>query len=117
MRGEEPPIAAADMQAILEDVEDATRSLREAVRDSETFWLTRYYASQTQHDRKKKFTGTILKWLKQQSGIAIVMLEDTGMEKTLKVDKQQRLGSRVNMRVLEADPFKEKLLFVHLNKK
>lgn len=116
MRGEEPPIAAADMEEILVELEDATRNLREATRDSETFWLTRYYATQTQNHPKKTFTGTILKWLKQESGLAVVMLEDTGLERKLKVDKHQRLGSRVNMRVKEADPFRDRLNFAQLKK-
>lgn len=114
MRGEEPPIAAAAMEDMLDDLEDATRNLRQAARESELFWLTHHYASHLQRDPRKTFRGAIIKWQNQVAGIAIVMLEDTGLEQRVKVDKRQRLGASVNLRVKEADPVRNLLHFAHL---
>lgn len=104
------------MGAMLEDLEDTGRNLRVAVRDSEQFWITHHYAKLTQHDPKKKFIATLIKWLKQEAGLGVVMFEDTGFERKVKVDKRQRLGARINLRVKEADPFRDRLTFVHLKK-
>ena len=42
--------------------------------------------------------------------------EDTGYERRVKVDKRQKLGSTVNLRVKEAEPFKDRLSFVQIKK-
>ena len=82
--------------------------------DADTFWITLYYAKLAAKDPKRRHEATIVKWLKQEAGIAIVSFAETGMERRVKVDKRQKLGSSVYMRVKEAEPFRHRLSFVQV---
>ena len=107
-------MTARELEEKIENLEDASRNMRTAMRDSETFWITMYYARLVAKDPKRKFEATVVKWLKQDAGIAIVSFTETGLERRVKVDKRTRLGSAVNMRVKEAEPFRDRLSFVQV---
>lgn len=88
--------------------------MRFATRDAETFWMTYHYAEELKKDAKRKHGATVVRWIKREAGIAIVVFEETALETKVKVDKHVSLGDRVNLRIQEADAFRDRLSFVHV---
>ena len=96
------------MDAMLRDNADTTRALRSAMRASDAFWITYWYASRPAGTTHR---ATVAKWIRRQDGLAVVVFDETGHESAAKVDERAELGSAVDLVVMEANPFYEQLRF------
>jgi len=108
LRGAPPPLTKEEMEARLKESIETTQTVNQVQRNSEKFWHIYYYSVQ---DAAVRFPATVVKWVKQDAGQAMVLLEDTRMEHKLKLDKGTKLGAVLSLRVQEADPHREVLSF------
>ena len=109
------PFDSESMQGLLDEVNESIRDLRSATRDATSFWQIYYFAN---GGLKKEHTAVIAKWIRKEQRIGVVVLAETGVEKSVKLDAVEKsekrralLGDSVILTVKEADPFEARLVF------
>lgn len=113
LRGEPPPLDRDEMQATVDVTEDRARTLRAAVRDATEFWTARWFERRAREE-KGPMAGTIVKWIRRDQGVCVVILDETGSEHKVKLDPKKpprELGDVALFDVKEADAFGGKLVF------
>jgi exoribonuclease II len=53
--------------------------------------------------------GLMLRWLREHEGLALVMLEDLGVEMVMRFDRPLDLGTRLLVRVVHVDPRQDRI--------
>ena len=80
------------------------------------FWQTFWFATR---GKDVEHAGIVAKWIKKDERAALVFLRETGVERVVKLDLFERqagkpraeLGDVVTLRVREADPLENRLVF------
>ena len=113
LRGEPPPLDREEMQATVDAAEERARTLRAAVRDATEFWTARWFERRAR-EGKGPMPGTIVKWIRRDQGVCVVVLDETGSEHKVKLDPKKpprELGDVARFDVKEADAFGGRLVF------
>lgn len=107
---------AAALEALVSSVNESARDAKSATRDAVLFWQTFWFATR---GKDVEHAGIVAKWIKKDERAALVFLRETGVERVVKLDLFERhsgkpraeLGDVVTLRVREADPLENRLVF------
>jgi exoribonuclease-2 len=107
---------AAALEALVSSVNESARDAKSATRDAVLFWQTFWFATR---GKDVEHAGIVAKWIKKDERAALVFLRETGVERVVKLDVFERqsgkpraeLGDVVTLRVREADPLENRLVF------
>ena len=107
---------AAALAALVSSVNESARDAKSATRDAVLFWQTFWFATR---GKDVEHAGIVAKWIKKDERAALVFLRETGVERVVKLDVFERqsgkpraeLGDVVTLRVREADPLENRLVF------
>ena len=106
---------AASLEALVASVGESARDAKSATRDAVLFWQTFWFATS---GKDVEHAGVVAKWIKKDERAALVFLVETGVERVVKLDaferasgKRAELGDVVTLRVREADPLENRLVF------
>ena len=117
LRRERLPVPdAAQLEALVSSVNESARDAKSATRDAVLFWQTFWFATR---GKDVEHAGIVAKWIKKDERAALVFLRETGVERVVKLDVFERqsgkpraeLGDVVTLRVREADPLENRLVF------
>ncbi|MGP1386694.1 MAG: ribonuclease catalytic domain-containing protein [Thainema sp.] len=100
LRGETLPFAAEEMQELLQGVGAGTYEAVLVERQTKRYWsleFLRRYADQT-------WAAMMLRWLREHEGLAIVMLEELGLELIMRFDRPVEPGEHLHVKVNYANP-------------
>ena len=106
----------AALEALVSSVNESARDAKSATRDAVLFWQTFWFATR---GKDVEHAGIVAKWIKKDERAALVFLRETGVERVVKLDVFERqsgkpraeLGDVVTLRVREADPLENRLVF------
>ncbi len=105
LRGDELPFSALDVQdlsaVILSTVQEAVFLERQTNR----YWSLEYLSRNTH----EIWTSMMLRWLREQDALALVLLEDVGLEFAMTIDRPIAPGDRLQLRVTRSDPRQDKV--------
>jgi exoribonuclease II len=100
LRGAELPFPIPKMQEIILSLTPAVQEAVQLERQSTRYWVLEYL----RRHQREIWQGLMLRWLREHEGLALVMLEDLGVELAMTFDRPIELGARLLVEVSHVDP-------------
>jgi exoribonuclease II len=105
LRGDALPFAATDLSNLLASV---TTVVQEAVlveRQTNRYWSLEFLRRQGE----KVWEALMLRWLREHENLALVLLEDLGLELAMRFSRGVALGEHLQVKVVSADPRQDRI--------
>jgi exoribonuclease II len=100
LRGAAVPFPVPKMQEIILSLTPAVQEAVQLERQSNRYWILEYLRRQG----NKIWDGLMLRWLREHEGLALVMLEDLGVELVMTFDRPIELGAHLFVEITHVDP-------------
>lgn len=110
LRGEPLPFSVSEVQDL---VSGLSATVQEAVwveRQTNRYWGLEYL----RRHPEEIWQALVLRWLREDEGLALVMLEELGLEFAARLNRQVFLGDRIQLQVTHADPRQDVIQFREL---
>lgn len=107
LRGDPLPFSQEKMQEILFSVIDSVKEASSVERQTNRYWILEYLRRQPEG----VWHVLVLRWLREDENLALVMLEDLGIELPHRFEKNVSLGDRLNLQVVRVDPHRDEIRF------
>jgi exoribonuclease II len=105
LRGDELPFPIPKMQEIILSLTPAVQEAVVVERQTNRYWVLEYL----RRNADTVWQGLMLRWLREHEGLALVMLEDLGVEMVMRFDRPLDLGTRLLVRVVHVDPRQDRI--------
>ncbi|MBE9033009.1 VacB/RNase II family 3'-5' exoribonuclease [filamentous cyanobacterium LEGE 11480] len=100
LRGAELPFPVSKMQEIILSLTPAVQDAVLLERQSNRYWILEYL----RRNADQIWDSLMLRWLREHEGLALIMLEDLGVELVMRFDRPIELGERLLVQVAQVDP-------------
>ena len=100
LRNEKPPLSASDLDNILVLTSQISRSRAKAAEACVNYWLA-YFLKK--HQKESIWNATMLFWSKQSGGMASVLVNDLGLECSMRIDRPIKPGDKLRLVVAGVD--------------
>ncbi|WP_460194739.1 ribonuclease catalytic domain-containing protein [Thermosynechococcus sp. FA-CM-4201] len=100
LRGETPPLTPEQLNEILLGLVSSVQESSLVERQTNRYWCLEYL----RRHREEVWRGILLRWLRSEEGLGLVLLEDLGVELAMRFQRQANLGECVLVRVSRVDP-------------
>ena len=107
LRGDVPPFSAEQLKEVMMTVSTITQEVTMVERQTNRYWALEYLRRCTD----KVWQATVLMWLREDSGLALILLEDLGLQLPMSFRRALKLGEQVLVKVSHADPQKDVIQF------
>ena len=107
LRGEELPFSKDKLQEILYEVIPTASEASFVERQTNRYWSLQYFLQNT----GEVWQGLILRWLREDEFLALILLEDLGLEFAHRFDRNIKLGDTVLLEVAFCDPQRDEIRF------
>ena len=107
LRGDEPPFTPEQMQELLLTTSSASYEATLVERQTNRYWGLEYLRRQG----NQVWPALVLRWLREHENLALVLLEDLGLELATRFDRTVRLGDKIHLRVSHVDPRRDVIQF------
>lgn len=107
LRGDVPPFSAEQLKEVMMTVSTITQEVTMVERQTNRYWALEYLRRCTD----KVWQATVLMWLREDSGLALILLEDLGLQLPMSFQRPLKLGEQVLVKVSHADPQKDVIQF------
>lgn len=107
LRGDPLPFSGEKMQEILYSVTDSVKEASSVERQTNRYWSLEYLRRQPE----KIWQVLVLRWLREDENLGLVMLEDLGIELAHRFERNVRLGDRLGLQVTRVDPQRDEIRF------
>jgi exoribonuclease-2 len=104
LRGEKPPLTVGELDLLLSEVGTTTQRVTKLERDAQGYWIALYFKNWLEKDARRSWKATFLGWLKQENGLARVLLNDLGLETIARIVRPATPGTKLIVRCSSADP-------------
>jgi len=111
LRGENPPYAAEQLKEVMMSVTTAAQEVTMVERQTNRYWALEYLRRHTD----QSWDVTVLMWLREDSNLALILLEDLGLQLPMVFRRSVSLGEQVLVKVAIADPQKDIIQFQELS--
>lgn len=111
LRGDPLPFTLAKMQELLLGLGTAVGEAVQVERQTNRYWGLEYLRRQP----GEVWNALVLRWLREHEKLALVLLEDLGLELPAKFGRTLQLGDRVNLKVVHVDPRQDVIHFQEIN--
>jgi exoribonuclease-2 len=111
LRGENPPYAAEQLKELMMSVTTAAQEVTMVERQTNRYWALEYLRRHTD----KVWQVTVLMWLREDSNLALILLEDLGLQLPMVFKRSVNLGEQVLVKVAISDPQKDIIQFQELS--
>lgn len=105
LRGEGLPFSREELQEIVYSVSSSSYEATLVERQTNRYWSLEYLRRNTDCI----WDVLVLRWLRQDEGLGLILIEDLGMELPHRFDRPVTLGERLEMRVIHADPQRDEV--------
>ena len=105
LRGEELPFSREELQEIVYSVSSSSYEATLVERQTNRYWGLEYLRRNTDC----MWDVLVLRWLRQDEGLGLILIEDLGMELPHRFDRPVTLGERLEMQVTHADPQRDEV--------
>jgi exoribonuclease-2 len=107
LREEELPFTRESLQEILFSVGSSAYEAVLIERQTNRYWSLEYL----KRHQDTVWQALVLRWLREDDGLGIVLLEDLGLELPHRFDRNVNLGDRIEMKVSIVDPHRDEIRF------
>ena len=107
LRGDPLPFAPEVLQDMLLSTSSAAYEATLVERQTNRYWGLEYLRRQKQ----KTWQALMLRWLREQDRLALVLLEDLGLELAARFDRALRPGEQIWLQVAHVDPRRDIIHF------
>ncbi|MEM9923919.1 MAG: ribonuclease R family protein [Cyanobacteria bacterium P01_D01_bin.50] len=107
LRGEIPPFSAEQLKEVVMNVTSTTQEVVMVERQTNRYWALEYL----RRHLDKAWDTTVLMWLREDSNLALILLEDLGLQLPMFFKRAVNLGEEILVKVIHADPQKDIIQF------
>ncbi|AKG22787.1 ribonuclease catalytic domain-containing protein [Calothrix sp. 336/3] len=107
LRGDAPPFNADQLRDVMITVSTITQEVTMVERQTNRYWALEYLRRQPE----QVWEVVVLMWLREDSGLALILLEDLGLQLPMLFRRPVNLGEQVLVKVTLADPQKDVIQF------
>lgn len=107
LRGEELPFDRDRMQQIIYEVVSTSSEASFVERQTNRYWSLQYFLQHT----GEVWHGIVLRWLREDEGLALILLEELGLEFAHRFDRNVKLGEQLQLEVSFCDPQRDEIRF------
>ncbi|NJM21449.1 MAG: VacB/RNase II family 3'-5' exoribonuclease [Richelia sp. RM2_1_2] len=107
LRGDVPPFSADQLKEVMMNVRSITQEVVMVERQTNRYWALEYLRRHID----KAWDTTVLMWLKEDSNLALILLEDLGLQLPMFFKRAVDLGEEILVKVIHADPQKDEIKF------
>jgi exoribonuclease-2 len=107
LRGEVLPFSAEQLKEVMISVSTITQEVTMVERQTNRYWALEYL----RRHPDEAWETTVLMWLREDSNLALIMLEDLGLQLPMFFKRGVTLGEQLLVKVSHADPHKDMIQF------
>ncbi|MBH8561347.1 VacB/RNase II family 3'-5' exoribonuclease [Nostoc sp. CENA67] len=107
LRGEVLPFSAEQLKEVMMTVTSTTQEVTMVERQTNRYWALEYL----RRHPEQVWHVTVLMWLREDSNLALILLEDLGLQLPMSFRRTVRLGEQILVKVSHADPQKDSIQF------
>ena len=110
LRGDAPPFSAEQMQELMLSISSTVQEAVLVERQTNRYWGLEFL----RRHAHEVWQALVLRWLREHENLALVLLEDLGLELAMRFNHAVSLGDRVELKVTYADPRQDVIQFQEL---
>ncbi|MBW4488734.1 MAG: ribonuclease R [Trichocoleus desertorum ATA4-8-CV12] len=110
LRGTPLPFPAEEMKELLMSVSAVAQEATSVERQTNRYWGLEYLRRHTH----EVWQALVLRWLREHENLALILLEDLGLELAIRLTKAVSPGDRMEVKVTYADPRQDTIQFQQL---
>ena len=110
LRGEVPPFSAEQLKQVMLSVTTATQEVTLVERQTNRYWGLEYL----RRHADQEWQALVLMWLREDSGLALILIEDLGLQLPMPFKRPVALGEQILIRVSHVDPRQDIIQFQEL---
>ena len=107
LRGDELPFHRDKMQEIIFEVMSTSSEAVLVERQTNRYWSLQYL----QKHSNEIWHGLVLRWLREDDNLALILLEDLGLEFVHRFDRIPKIGDHIQLQVSFCDPQRDEIRF------
>ena len=107
LRGDDLPFERDRLQEILFEVMSTSSEASFVERQTNRYWSLHYLKKHSQ----EIWQSLMLRWLREDDGLALILLEDLGLEFAHRFDRNVKLGETLQLQVYFCDPQRDEIRF------
>ncbi len=107
LRDDPCPFSAEQMQEMAYSAASGAYEATLVERQTKRYWALEYL----RRNGDQRWSAIVLRWLREEDNLGIVLLEDLGLELPHRFQNQVELGDRVEVEVVVSDPHQDLLRF------
>lgn len=110
LRGEIPPFSAEQLREVMQSVTASAQEITLVERQTNRYWGLEYLRRYPE----QVWQATILMWLREDSHLALILLEDLGLQLPMFCKRSVDLGEQIFVKVAYVDPRQDVIQFQEL---
>ncbi len=110
LRGDRLPFTSDEMQQIIFSVMPCSKEATLVERQTNRYWGLEFL----QRNGDEVWQAVMLRWLREDDGLGLILLEELGLELTHRFDRPISPGDRLSLKVSKADPHRDEVRFREL---
>ncbi|MEH1842350.1 MAG: ribonuclease R family protein [Nostoc sp.] len=107
LRGEVLPFSADQLKEVMMTVTSITQEVTMVERQTNRYYALEYL----RRHPEETWDVTVLMWLREDSNLALILLEDLGLQLPMVFKRSVKLGEQILVKVSHADPQKDMIQF------
>lgn len=100
LRDEELPFSKTDLTTLIPSVTTAAQEATLLERQTNRYWSLEYLRQHPQ----QVWPAIVLRWLREHENLALILLEDLGLELAMRLDHPVTLGDHIDVKVASVNP-------------
>ena len=110
LRGGPLPFSGEQVQEILYSVMPSSKEATLVERQTNRYWSLEFL----RRNINEVWQGVMLRWLREDDGLGLILLEELGLELPHRFDRPISPGDRLSLKVSNADPHRDEVRFREL---
>jgi exoribonuclease-2 len=110
LRGDIPPFSAEQLRDVMQSVTASAQEISLVERQTNRYWALEYLRRYPQ----QVWQVTVLMWLREDSRLALILIEDLGLQLPMSCKRSINLGEQIFVKVAHADPRQDVIQFQEL---
>jgi exoribonuclease II len=106
LRGEELPFNATDLSTLLASITTVVQEATLVERQTNRYWSLEFLRRQGEN----VWEALMLRWLREHENLALILLEELGLELVMRFTRSVALGEHLQVKVVSADPRLDRIL-------
>nr|WP_199305789.1 ribonuclease R family protein [Pseudanabaena sp. FACHB-2040] len=107
LRGDPLPFSSSEMTELTQGASNAAYEATLVERQTKRYWALEFL----RRNQDQVWDAMMLRWLREDDGLGLIILEDLGLELAMRFNRDVALGERLQVRVSHANPRQDVIRF------